>query len=66
MNMKPVNTLLAIALCATGMTAYAAITKEEHKAATQSAEMSYKNAKAACASLAGAATGAVLPSSGAL
>ncbi|MBL0122876.1 MAG: hypothetical protein IPP88_09130 [Betaproteobacteria bacterium] len=53
MNMKPVNTLLAIALCATGMTAYAAITKEEHKAATQSAEMSYKNAKAACASLAG-------------
>ena len=53
MNMKPINALLAVALCATGITAYASITKEEHKAAVQNAEMSYKNAKAACASLAG-------------
>ena len=53
MNMKPINTLLAIVLCATGISAYAAITKEEHKAAVQNAEMSYKSAKAACASLAG-------------
>jgi hypothetical protein len=53
MNMKPVNALLAAALCVAGITANAAITKEEHKAAVQNAEMSYKSAKAACASLAG-------------
>ena len=53
MNMKAINALLAAALCAAGLTAHAAITKEEHKAAVQNAEMSYKTAKAACASLAG-------------
>lgn len=53
MNMKPINALLAAALCATGIAAHAAITKDEHKAALQNAETSYKAAKAACASLAG-------------
>jgi hypothetical protein len=53
MNMKPINALLAAALCATGISAHAAISNEEHKAAVQNAEMSYKSAKAACASLAG-------------
>jgi len=53
MNMKPLNALLAVALCATGITAHAAITKAEHKAAVQNAEMTFKSAKATCGSLAG-------------
>ena len=53
MNIKPINALLAAALCATGIAAHAAVTKEEHKAAVQNAETSYKSAKAACATLAG-------------
>jgi len=53
MNMKPINVLLVAALCAVGMTAHAATTKAEHKAAAENAEMSYKSAKAGCASLAG-------------
>ena len=53
MNMKSINALIAAALCATGIAAHAAITKEEHKAAVQNAETSYKSAKASCASLAG-------------
>jgi hypothetical protein len=53
MNVKPINALLAAALCATGMTAYAAISKEEHNVAVQNAETAFKSAKAACASLAG-------------
>ena len=53
MNMKPINVLLAAALCTVGMTAQAATTKAEHKAAVENAEMSYKSAKAGCASLAG-------------
>ena len=53
MNMKPINALLAAALCATAFSAQAAITKDEHKAAVKSAEATYKSAKAACASLAG-------------
>ena len=53
MNMKPINALLAAALCAIGLSANAAITKDEHKAAVKNAETSYKTAKASCASLAG-------------
>jgi hypothetical protein len=53
MNMKPINALLAAALCATGISANAAITKAEHKAAINNAEMSFKSAKASCGSLAG-------------
>jgi hypothetical protein len=56
MNMKPLNTLntlLAIALCATGLAANAAVTKAEHKAAVENADMAYKSAKASCKSLAG-------------
>ncbi len=53
MKMKLTNVLLAAALCATGITAHAAITKAEHKAALENAEMSFKSAKATCASLAG-------------
>ncbi len=53
MNMKPINILIAAALCASGFAAHAAITKDERKAAVQNAETSYKSAKAACAALAG-------------
>lgn len=53
MNIKPVNALLAAALCTIGFTASAAITKDEHKAAVKNAETAYKNAKATCSSLAG-------------
>jgi hypothetical protein len=53
MNMKPINVLLAAALCSIGISAHAAITKAEHKAAIDNAEMSYKSAKATCDSLAG-------------
>ena len=53
MNMKSINVLLAAALCATGIVAYAATTKDEHSAAVKNAEMSYKTAKAACDSLNG-------------
>ena len=53
MNMKPLNALLAAALCTIGFSAQAAITKAEHKAAVKDAEMSYKSAKANCSSLAG-------------
>ncbi len=53
MNMKPFNVILAAAFCATGFAASAAMTKGEHKAALDNAEMSYKSAKAACESFAG-------------
>ena len=53
MNIKPLNALFVAALCSIGLSAHAAITKEEHKLAVKSAEASYKSAKAACASLAG-------------
>ena len=53
MNMKPINTLLAVAFCATAFTATAAITKAEHKTAVDDAEMAYKRAKTTCATLAG-------------
>ena len=53
MNMKPINALLAAALCAAGLSANAAISKDERKVAVQNAETSYKTAKASCASLAG-------------
>ena len=53
MSMKPVNALLFAALCAAGISAHAAISKAEHQSATKDAEMSYKSAKANCASLAG-------------
>ncbi len=53
MNMKPLNALLVAALCSIGLSAHAAITKEEHKLAVKNAEASYKSAKAACSSLAG-------------
>lgn len=53
MNMKPINALLAAALCAIGISAHAAITKAEHKAAIDNAETAYKSAKATCGSLAG-------------
>ena len=53
MNMKPFNVILAAAFCATGFAANAAMTKAEHKAALDNAEMSYKSAKATCGSLAG-------------
>lgn len=53
MNMKPLNSLLVAALCSIGLSAHAAITKEEHKLAVKNAEASYKSAKAACSSLAG-------------
>ena len=53
MNMKPINALLAAALCTIGISAHATITKAEHKAALDNAEMSYKSAKASCDSLAG-------------
>ncbi len=53
MNMKPLNALLAVALCTSVFAANANTTKEEHKAALQNAEATYKTAKAACGSLAG-------------
>ena len=53
MNIKPINALLAAALCTIGLSANAAITKAEHTSAVKAAEMSYKNAKATCGSLAG-------------
>ncbi len=53
MNIKPVNALLAAALCTIGFSASAAITKDEHKAAVKNAETAYTNAKATCKSLAG-------------
>ena len=53
MNMKPFNAILAAALCAAGFAANASISKAEHKAAVDRADMSYKSAKAACGSLAG-------------
>lgn len=53
MNMKPFNVILAAAFCASGFAASAAMTKGEHKAALDNAEMSYKSAKAACESFAG-------------
>ena len=53
MNMKPLHALLAAVLCAGSFAATAAITKDQHKAATKDAEMTYKSAKAACSALAG-------------
>ena len=53
MNMKPINKLLAVAFCAATFAATAAITKAEHKAAVDEAEMAYKRATATCATLAG-------------
>ncbi len=53
MNMKPLNALLVAALCSIGLSANAAITKEEHKNAVKSAETAYTSAKAACSVLAG-------------
>jgi hypothetical protein len=53
MNIKPLNTLLAVALCSIGISANAAITKDEHKAAVKNAEMAYTNAKKTCGTLAG-------------
>jgi hypothetical protein len=53
MNMKPINALLAVALCTIGISSHAAITKAEHKAALDNAEMSYKSAKATCNTLSG-------------
>lgn len=54
MNMKPINAaLLAAAFCASSISAFAAITKAEHKTAIKEADMSYKTAKAACSPLAG-------------
>ena len=53
MNMKPINALLAAALCTIGISAHAALTKAEHKTAVQNAEMSYKSAKTTCSALAG-------------
>ena len=53
MNIKPINALLAAALCTIGFSANAAITKAEHASAVKAAEMSYKNAKTTCGSLAG-------------
>jgi hypothetical protein len=53
MNIKPLNALLAAALCTIGISANAAITKEEHSSAVKAAEASYKNAKTTCGSLAG-------------
>ena len=53
MNMKPLNSLLVAALCSIGLSAHAAITKDEHKLAVKNAEASYKSAKAACSSLSG-------------
>jgi len=53
MNIKPINALLAAALCTIGFAANAAITKDEHANAVKAAEMSYKNAKTTCGSLAG-------------
>ncbi len=53
MKMKPLNALLVAALCSIGLSAHAAITKEEHKLAVKNADASYKSAKAACSSLSG-------------
>ena len=53
MKMKPIHALLAAVLCASSFAATAAITKDQHKAATKDAEMTYKSAKAACSALAG-------------
>lgn len=53
MNMKPIHALIIAAFCATGISAHAAISKDEHKAAVKDAETSYKSAKAACSSLSG-------------
>ena len=53
MNMKPINVLLVAALCSIGLSANAAITKEEHKIAVKTAEKSYTAAKASCSALAG-------------
>ncbi len=57
MNMKPrlktLTALLVAALCSAGFAAHATITKAEHKAAVDNAEMTFKSAKATCASLAG-------------
>ena len=53
MNMKPISTLIVAAFCTIGLSAHAAITKDEHKMAEKNAEANYKSAKAACKSLAG-------------
>ena len=53
MNMKPINALLVAALCSIGLSANAAITKDEHKAAVKNAETAYTSAKKACSVLAG-------------
>ena len=53
MNMKPINALLAAALCTIGFSANAAITKAEHKAAVKDADVAYTSAKANCKSLSG-------------
>lgn len=53
MKMKPIHALLAAALCASSFAATAAITKDQHKAATKDAEMTYKSAKSACSAMAG-------------
>ncbi len=53
MNIKPINALLAAALCTIGFSANAGITKAEHTSAVKAAETSYKNAKTTCGSLAG-------------
>ena len=53
MKNKPLNALLAAALCTIGFSAHATITKAEHKAVIDSADRSYKSAKGACSALAG-------------
>jgi hypothetical protein len=53
MNMKPINTVLAAALCATAFAATAAVTKAEHKAAVDAADMAYQRAVTTCATFAG-------------
>ena len=53
MNMKPINALLAAAICSIGFSANAAITKAEHKAAVKDADAAYTSAKANCKSLSG-------------
>ncbi|MBL8522929.1 MAG: hypothetical protein JNN20_04510 [Betaproteobacteria bacterium] len=53
MNRKLICAAIAATCCSMTLTATAAITKDEHKAAIASADASYKSAKAGCDSLAG-------------
>ena len=53
MKIKPIQALLAAALFASSFAATATITKDQHKAATKDADMTYKSAKSACSAMAG-------------